>query len=73
MYSQLFWQDSFVAELYSLLSREPEFSQIFLDYYLLQAEHHRNMLTLLEDWLPQIQSTLSKLNPVLTCGSRVII
>lgn len=49
-----------MAELYSLLSREPEFSQIFLDYYQYQAEHHRRMLGLLEEWLPQIQSTQSK-------------
>ncbi|UYV79980.1 ARHGAP17 [Cordylochernes scorpioides] len=45
-------QDSLAAEMFNLLSKEPDICSLFLSWYRLQADYHRTVADLLEDMMP---------------------
>ncbi|KAI1293852.1 Rho GTPase-activating protein 44 [Halotydeus destructor] len=51
-------KDAYAAEVFSLLSREPEFSILYLEYFKLQQEYHKRMLTILESSVPKLEDII---------------
>ncbi|UYV79975.1 ARHGAP17 [Cordylochernes scorpioides] len=47
-------QDSLAAEMFNLLSKEPDICSLFLSWYRLQADYHRTVADLLEDMMPSL-------------------
>ncbi|KAG8196175.1 hypothetical protein JTE90_007904 [Oedothorax gibbosus] len=52
-------RDSLTAEMFNLISREPEMSQVFVKLCQLQLEHHRKAFCMLESVLPELEAQIS--------------
>ncbi|XP_022244831.1 rho GTPase-activating protein 44-like [Limulus polyphemus] len=55
-------KDTLAAEMYALFKREPEFAQLFVDWYKYQADCHRKALHILEEWIPLLESDIQDFN-----------
>ncbi|KAF8769958.1 Rho GTPase-activating protein 44 like protein [Argiope bruennichi] len=51
-------RDSLTAEMFNLISREPEMSQLFVKLCQLQLEYHRKAFHLLESALPELEAQI---------------
>lgn len=63
-------RDSLAAEMFALISREPEFAQLFIEWYRLQAKYHRAVLAVLDSALPSFQNSIKDFpqKPVFGCS-----
>ncbi|XP_076309682.1 rho GTPase-activating protein 44-like [Tachypleus tridentatus] len=55
-------KDTLAADMYALFKREPEFAQLFVDWYKSQADCHRKALDILEEWIPLLESDIQDFN-----------
>ncbi|GIY23114.1 hypothetical protein CEXT_108872 [Caerostris extrusa] len=51
-------RDSLTAEMFNLISREPEMSQMFVKLCQLQLEYHRKAFYMLESALPELEAQI---------------
>ncbi|XP_035207845.1 rho GTPase-activating protein 44-like [Stegodyphus dumicola] len=52
-------RDSLTAEMFNLISREPEMSQLFVKLCQLQLEYHKKAFYMLESALPELKAQIS--------------
>lgn len=52
-------KDTLAGETFALLSREPEFSHLLLQWYTLQADYHSRVSATLETEIPRLRSLIS--------------
>lgn len=55
-------QDGFAHDLHAFLSREAEFSCIYVQLFKLRANYHKNVLEIIETNMPNLESTICKRN-----------
>ncbi|KAF8795537.1 Rho GTPase-activating protein 17 like protein [Argiope bruennichi] len=62
-------RDLLAAEMFSLISKEPQLAQLFVSFHQLQAAYHRNALTALEASLPVLEKIIHNFpqKPVYGC------
>ena len=53
-------RDQLAAEMFQLMSRETELAQIIIQYVKLQRAYHESALHYLEDFIPGLESYISK-------------
>lgn len=51
-------KDAYTSDVFSLLSREPEFSHLYVQYFKLQADYHRKALEILEANVPKLENVI---------------
>lgn len=51
-------KDSFATEVFSFLTREPDISQVYLEFFKLQAKYHRRSLEILEEAIPKLEEKI---------------
>ncbi|CAL1291674.1 unnamed protein product [Larinioides sclopetarius] len=63
-------RDLLAAEMFSLISKEPQLAQLFVNFHQLQATYHRNALTTLEASLPVLEEIIHNFpqKPVYGCS-----
>ncbi|XP_067118575.1 rho GTPase-activating protein 44-like isoform X2 [Centruroides vittatus] len=63
-------RDSLAAEMFALISREPEFAQLIIEWYRLQANYHRAVLGILDSALPSFENIIKDFpqKPVFGCS-----